>query len=194
MRAVETDLIDHLFALIDGADALYGGEAVTQRAHALQCAAIAARCHEPPAVIVAALFHDVGHLIHELGEDCAERGIDDTHEGMGARLLEPIFPPSVTEPVRLHVNAKRYLCATEPDYWATLSDASKTSLELQGGAYDGLAAASFINQPHAAAAVRLRRYDDLAKDPDAVTPQLDHYREAVERLALNRQNPDSNGR
>jgi phosphonate degradation associated HDIG domain protein len=154
---------------------MYGGEAVSQLEHALQCAALAESADSSPELITACLLHDLGHLVHNLGEDAADRGIDDRHEHRALGLLRSFFPPPVTEPIRLHVEAKRYLCATRPDYWAALSPASKTSLELQGGIFSLEAAAAFIQQPYAEDAAQLRIWDDLAKVPGQATPDLEHF-------------------
>ncbi|MEL6327140.1 MAG: phosphonate degradation HD-domain oxygenase [Cyanobacteria bacterium J06626_23] len=156
-------------------DARYGTEAVSQLQHALQSATLAMQAGAEPELITAALLHDFGHLVHTLGEDAAERGIDDRHEHRALGYLKTLFGPAVTEPIRLHVNAKRYLCAVDSSYWAALSPASKCSLELQGGIYSETEAAAFIEQPHAPAAVELRRWDDLAKVPDLHTPTLDAF-------------------
>lgn len=153
----------------------YHGEAVTQLQHALQCAAQAERASKSKALIAAALFHDIGHLAHRLGEDASERGIDDRHEDLGAAMLRQVFSPDVSEPVRLHVMAKRFLCHTNPAYEASLSEASVLSLQLQGGAFDAGQAHDFLSSPHADAAVQLRHWDDLAKNSLAVTPELGHY-------------------
>ncbi len=155
--------------------ARYGTEAVSQLQHALQTAAQAQQSEAGPALITAALLHDFGHLVHNLGEDAAERGIDDRHEYRALGYLKRLFGPAVTEPIRLHVNAKRYLCAVDSAYWASLSPASKRSLELQGGVFSQAEAIAFIAQPHAAAAVKLRRWDDLAKDPAQTPPALNSF-------------------
>lgn len=152
--------------------AWYGGESVTQTEHALQCAWLAEQAGEPPALVAAALLHDIGHLLEAPG-DGGDR--DRRHQDVAARALAQLFDPEVTEPIRLHVLAKRYLCAVDAAYLATLSPASVHSLELQGGPYDAGQARAFELLPHAQAAVRLRRYDDLAKVPGAVTPGLAHY-------------------
>ncbi len=168
----QVDIIAEL--LRERGRARYGTEAVSQLQHALQCAALAEREDAPSSLIAAALLHDVGHLVAD-DEAAAPRGIDMQHEDVAARYLARWFPPALVEPVRLHVPAKRYLCAVEPGYFETLSFASVRSLLLQGGVFDEAAANGFIVQPHAADAVRLRRWDDLAKDPAAVTPPLEHY-------------------
>jgi len=155
--------------------ARYGTEAVSQLQHALQSATLAMESEVGPELITAALLHDFGHLVHNLGEDAAERGIDDRHEYRALGFLKSLFGSAVTEPIRLHVNAKRYLCAVDNTYWDDLSPASKRSLILQGGIYSEAEAAAFIAQPHAPAAVALRRWDDLAKVPELVTPTLDAF-------------------
>lgn len=162
----------------------YGTEAVSQLEHALQCATLAEAAHSSPALIAASLLHDIGHLVHDLGEDAAERGIDDLHEHRATGLLKRLFGPAVAEPIKLHVNAKRYLCAVDPDYWSSLSPASKTSLELQGGIYSNAEAGAFISQPFAPDAVELRRWDDLAKEPQYKTPGLEHFIPVLESCLI----------
>lgn len=153
----------------------YGNEAVSQLEHGLQCATLAQENGESAELITACLLHDLGHLLHNLGEDAATRGVDDRHEYRAMGFLKRIFSDAVTEPIRLHVNAKRYLCAVDSHYWHELSPASKQSLELQGGIFSAAEAQRFIQQPHAPAAVKLRRWDDLAKQPDYLTPSLDEF-------------------
>ncbi len=155
--------------------AQYGGEAVSQLDHALQCATLAEQAGQPAELIAACLFHDLGHLVHHLGDDPARRGIDDRHEHRAIPVLKQMFPAAVTLPIQLHVEAKRYLCAVDDAYWAALSAASKRSLELQGGVFSAAAATAFIQQPHAQQAVQLRRWDDLAKVPNQDTPDLEHF-------------------
>ena len=154
----------------------YFGEAVTQLEHALQAAHLAETDGAPPALVAAALLHDIGHLLHSGGEDVADRGIDTRHERIGARWLSPRFGIAVSEPVRLHVAAKRYLCNVDPDYAGRLSAASVQSLELQGGPMSDGQARQFERQDHWREAVRLRRWDEDAKVPGLVVPDLDHYR------------------
>jgi phosphonate degradation associated HDIG domain protein len=179
-----------LVMLVDDADTLldlfarrgrdgYFGERVTQAEHALQAAALAEAEGAPPALIVAALLHDVGHLIHSGGEDIAERGVDARHEAIGAAHLARLFGPAVVEPVRLHVPAKRYLCAIDQAYWAELSPASKLSLELQGGIFSADEAEAFARRPHAQGAVRLRRWDDRAKIVGLKTRPVQAYRDLL---------------
>ncbi|MBI1349210.1 HD domain-containing protein [bacterium] len=156
-------------------DSQYGGEAVTQLEHALQAATLAEQQHASPQLITAALLHDVGHLLHHLSDDAPDRGIDDHHECSAEHLLCRWFPGSVTDPIRMHVAAKRYLCAVDPAYRATLSAPSLQSLQLQGGDMSPAEVADFTKMPHFEAAIQLRRWDDEAKVPGEPTPPLDHF-------------------
>jgi phosphonate degradation associated HDIG domain protein len=168
--------LHHLESLLTlKADGNYGLSAVNQRQHALQAAWLAERAGCPAPLIAAALLHDIGHLVHDLGENPAEEGIDDLHEARGHEFLAAWFGPEVTEPVRLHVAAKRYLCGTEPDYFSKLSKDSVRSLELQGGPMDAAEAAAFAALPESAAAVQLRRFDEQAKVKDLATPPVAHF-------------------
>lgn len=151
------------------------GEGVSQLEHALQCAACAERDGASPALIAATLLHDIGHLIHDLPEDIADRGIDAQHESLGSAFLSQYFGPEVTEPVRLHVAAKRYLATGEPGYFELLSPASVQSLHLQGGLMSAQERARFAAERFAADAVKLRRWDDEGKIVGARTPDLAHF-------------------
>jgi len=160
----------------------YGLEKVSQLDHALQCAALAEQEGAGLALIVAALFHDIGHLVDSGERNAVKRTVDDRHETKGVAILSRWFDTDVTGPVRLHVPAKRYLCAVEPDYYGALSFASQRSLEMQGNPFDHVAAEAFIEKPYAEDAVRLRRWDDRAKVPDLNVSALDHYRPYVKAL------------
>jgi phosphonate degradation associated HDIG domain protein len=170
----------------DKGDRAYAGEPVTQLAHALQTALLAESAGASPALITAALLHDLGHLVNDQGETPTLRGIDDRHEYVAIPRLRGLFAEDVLAPIRLHVEAKRYLCARGdgivdgPRYTAQLSADSLRSLALQGGPFDTAQADRFITQPHAADAVRLRRWDDLAKVAGMVTPPLAHYLRVAE--------------
>ena len=169
-------LCDELLAIYGGrATRRYGLAEINQLQHALQAAALAEQAGEEPSLIAAALLHDIGHMIHQLGDDPAARGIDDRHEEQGARWLARRFPESVSEPVRLHVPAKRYLCGAEPDYFARLSPDSVRSLQLQGGPMSADEKRMFDREPWAAEAKKLRRFDEGAKDPQAGTRSFEHY-------------------
>lgn len=154
---------------------LYGGEAVTQEQHALQAAHLAEIDGAPAHMIVAALLHDVGHLFDPEFDEVLKCSLDHRHEDLGAQFLERWFGTEVTEPARLHVAAKRYLCASRVGYIDTLSRSSMHSLELQGGPMSPEEAIAFEAQPHFRDAVQLRTYDDLAKDPHMQTPDINHF-------------------
>ncbi len=177
--------LDDIRTLFDRlGDEQYSGEPVTQLEHALQTAALAEGAGADDALVTAALLHDLGHLLHELGETPTLRGIDDTHQYHALPFLRGFFGADVLEPIRLHVDAKRWLCHAEPAYFDALSADSKRSLVLQGGVFDADAAARFAARPGAADAVRLRRWDDLAKGENLSTPALDHFLGRAQRIAL----------
>lgn len=178
MRAAQ--IIDDIFSVFRERGHKMYGEAVTELQHALQCATFAERAGEPPHVIAACVLHDYGHLCHELGEDIAEHGVDALHENIGADKLSKFFAPEVVEPVRLHVAAKRYLCWKEDGYLTGLSEASRRSLELQGGPMMDSEGQEFEQHPHYKAAVRCRRYDDMGKVTGMSTPDLEHFRPQLE--------------
>jgi phosphonate degradation associated HDIG domain protein len=160
--------------------AQYGREAVSQLQHALQCAHLAEQAGAAAELVTAALLHDLGHLVSTVTENRAD-GVDDLHQYLAIPFLRGVFPDSVLQPIGLHVDAKRYLCFADPLYHATLSPASQRSLVLQGGIFSKEDAAIFIAKPFATDAVNLRLWDDLAKDPKAVTPGWDHYAELMGR-------------
>jgi phosphonate degradation associated HDIG domain protein len=166
------------------ADGLYGLSDINQRQHALQTAWLAEKTGCPDALIAAGLLHDIGHLVHDLGEHPAEAGIDDRHEERGYEFLTAWFGPAVTEPVRRHVAAKRYLCATEADYFSKLSKDSVLSLSLQGGPMSASEVVAFDALPQSSAAVKLRRFDEQAKVRNLETPGVQHFLPAVERCLL----------
>ena len=159
----------------------YGLDDVNQLEHALQAAWHAERAGTGDALVTAALLHDIGHMVHDLGENPAAEGIDDLHEQVGCRFLERWFGPEVTEPVRLHVAAKRYLCGAEPDYAAGLSSDSVRSLALQGGPMDAAEQRAFLALPHSEAAVLLRRCDEAAKVAGLATPDVAYFLPAEAR-------------
>ena len=153
----------------------YGLSSVSQLQHALQAALLAEQTGGDAALVTAALLHDIGHMVHGLGEDPAADGVDDRHEELGRAYLAALFGPEVTEPVRLHVAAKRYLCATEPDYFGKLSPDSVRSLALQGGPMSAAEVATFDALPQSQDAVRLRRFDEAAKVEGLSTPPVAHF-------------------
>ena len=166
----------------------YLGEAVTQAAHMLQAADLAEQEGADDALVAAALLHDVGHFTGAVSGQHLMEGTDNRHSHGGADWLAQWFCPEVTEPVRMHVAAKRYLCAVEPGYADTLSPASVYTLGLQGGPMQGTELAEFAASTYAQAACRLRRWDDAAKDPDAAAPPFEHFRPLLAGL-VRQENP-----
>jgi len=160
----------------------YMGEAVTMSQHMEQSAACAAADGASDSLVIAALLHDIGHFIGEHPIDALEKGIDNNHETVGADYLQAHFPDSVSEPVRLHVTAKRYLCATDPEYFGRLSAASVNSLNVQGGPMDDAEVRAFEANPHHRQAVKLRLYDDDGKVAGLTIKPVTDYRETLESL------------
>ena len=162
----------------------YSGEPVTQLEHALQCAALAEAEGADDELVTAAFLHDLGHLLQDLGETPTLRGVDDVHQYAALPFLRGLFGERVLGGIQLHVDAKRYLCATRPGYHDALSEDSKRSLKLQGGTFSDEQAQTFIARSGAADAVRLRIWDDLAKTAGAPTPPLSHFMARARRCAL----------
>ena len=160
----------------------YLGEQVTMSEHMLQGAALAEREGAAEELVAAALLHDIGHYTSEFGEDSFDRGIDNRHDEAGARVLAPFFPPVVSEAARLHVAAKRYLCATDPGYFGRLSQASVHTLSLQGGPMSADEVRAFEASPFHAEAVRVRIWDEGSKVPGARTPSFAHYAPLLQRI------------
>jgi phosphonate degradation associated HDIG domain protein len=160
---------------------LYIGESVTVAQHALQSAHFARAAGASDALVVAALLHDIGHLVETVPDDIGDWETDAHHELVGSRWLAALFGPQVYEPVRLHVSAKRYLCATEPEYLRTLSMASVQTLKLQGGPMSAVEAAAFRSESYHSDAVMLRQCDDQAKVVNLKTPDFNHYRALIEQ-------------
>jgi [1-hydroxy-2-(trimethylamino)ethyl]phosphonate dioxygenase len=177
------DVAERLVAVYEVLGDGHYDEAVSQRQHAAQTAALARSAGASEALVVAALLHDLGHLLG--GEpESGPRERDMRHEVVASRFLGRWFGPEVTQPIRHHVAAKRYLCATEPGYHATLSPASVRSLELQGGVMSDAEVDEFERLPGAADAAMLRRWDDLAKDPDLVVDDVRSYLGVLSAMAV----------
>jgi phosphonate degradation associated HDIG domain protein len=186
-----TDPSDDILARLEdlferrGAEA-YLGEPVTVGQHMLQCAALARTEGAPDALVAAALLHDIGHLTGPPSTYGGEYTEDDTfdrrHQEAGAETLSPAFPPAVVEAVRLHVDAKRYLCATDPAYHDRLTPASQHTLSLQGGPMSPAEVAAFEARPHHAAAVQVRLWDDAGKDAALPTLSFADFRPLLRQL------------
>ncbi|MEP6548403.1 MAG: HD domain-containing protein [Gammaproteobacteria bacterium] len=161
----------------------YFGEDVSMTEHALQAAYFAQAAAAPLALVVAALLHDIGHLVEDVPDDLADWTSDAHHEQIGGQWLAKRFRPEVSEPVRLHVPAKRYLLATDEQYFAKLSPASVVTLKLQGGPMSTLEVAKFETERYAKDAVLIRQCDDQGKVAGLKTPGLADYRSMIETLA-----------
>ncbi|TKC81333.1 phosphohydrolase [Trinickia terrae] len=178
--ALSLDDIRSLFA--EHGAISYSGEPVSQLEHALQSGSLAEDEGASDELIAAAFLHDLGHLLNLHGETPTARGIDDLHQYFALPFLRPILPPAVLEPIRLHVDAKRCLCAIDATYFGRLSEDSVRSLELQGGVFSEEEAQSFLQLPYAQDALRLRRWDDRAKTAGKETPSIEHFLGVVERV------------
>jgi len=177
--------VDEIFAgYINKGSRAYGGERINQLEHALQTAMIAEQAGADASLIVASLLHDYGHLIHNFGDDVFRSGIDDRHEILGAEKLSAFFGDAVTMPIMMHVEAKRYLCAIDPQYAKNLSPASTWSLKLQGGPFTAIESDEFIRRPFADKAAKLRRWDESAKEYGLRTPNLEHFRPYLEACLI----------
>jgi phosphonate degradation associated HDIG domain protein len=160
----------------------YFGEGVSVTEHALQAARLAQLADAPPALVVAALLHDIGHLLADVPDDLDEWREDARHEETGGHWLAARFPPTVAEPVRLHVPAKRFLCATDPEYFSKLSPASVVTLKLQGGPMTPSEVDRFRAESYHRQAVQVRQWDDEAKVVGLVTPHIAAYGAQIEAL------------
>lgn len=161
----------------------YEGESVTQIEHAWQCGQLAKEFGASNSLQLAAWLHDLGHLLSKLEGTPTIDGKDDRHEVVGSKYLQCIFPDSVCIPIELHVDAKRYLVATEPEYRKMLSVDSIRSLQLQGGVMTEVECKKFMEKPYSLDAVLLRRWDDLGKKSDWKLPNVDQVLHEFEDLA-----------
>ena len=174
----------------------YFGEDVTKLQHAEQCAWHARQAGAGEELVLAALLHDIGHMLETADARRDERVGVINHDALGERwLLERGFSPRLASLVGAHVDAKRYLTATNPSYLGRLSNASRETLRLQGGPMDELSAASFAADPEVRDKLRLRAWDELAKDPSWRGPGIASYRDMLIRhlLAAEPQHVDIDG-
>ncbi len=160
----------------------YLGEPVTMAEHMLQGAHFAESANEPEAIIVATLLHDIGHFTSEFGTFSMDDTDDRLHEEAGAKVLEPFFPRLVVDCVRHHVAAKRYLCATRPEYFNRLSKASVHSLNLQGGPMSADEVDEFEKYANLADLIKVRHYDDAGKRADLTTKPFSYYAPMVQNV------------
>ena len=165
-----TGIADRLLdALARSGARRYGGEVVSELEHALQCAELARENAADEELQLACLVHDVGRyavdqsLVSDSTEPMRAGPRARGHHEVGAALIAPWVPERVAWCVRMHADAKRYLCATEPDYFGRLSAGSRNTLRLQGGVMAAAEIARLAGHPWLAAALALRRWDDDAK-------------------------------
>lgn len=167
-----------------GASEEYLGEDVKLVEHMLQCADLAKQSGASNELVLAALLHDIGHLLITDATEAHSSGIDAHHDEIGAQWVEERFPDSVSMPILLHVDAKKYLVATDSDYYEKLSQASKDTLKMQGGPLTLEEAAEFFALDGAKEAIQVRLWDDQAKVRDKPTSTIEEFREIIEALAL----------
>jgi len=181
--ATASSLAEVLALLRTAGERRYDGEPVSHREHALQCATLALDQGEPATLVAACLLHDIGHLLADADAPTTPTlaGVDDRHEVRGPAWLATLFPPAVLQPIRWHVDAKRFLAATEPGYLQALSADSQRSLALQGGPMDSAVRGRFLARPYAEEALRLRRLDEAAKRPGMATRPLEALAGVLER-------------
>ncbi|GDX92181.1 phosphodiesterase [Planctomycetia bacterium] len=158
------------------------GESVSEQEHALQTAEFARQYSEPDALVLSCLLHDYGHMLHDLGENIADQGVDARHEELGAWLLKDWFPEEILQPIRQHVASKRYLCWRNTQYRDGLSPSSQRSLQLQGGPMSEQEASEFEALQFFDQCVRLRLYDDMGKVPQMPTATIESYEPLIRQF------------
>jgi phosphonate degradation associated HDIG domain protein len=177
-------MISDLIALFENYGVEKYDENISQTEHAVQCALLAQQAHATDELVAAALLHDVGHLLQLQGNNRnADFSQDDLHENLGANFLSSTFGPNVTQPIALHVQAKRYLCSAIHSYQTELSAGSKRSLELQGGSMSDAESARFLQNEYSQDAVNIRTWDDLAKVENVISGQFADFVPLLKRVA-----------
>jgi [1-hydroxy-2-(trimethylamino)ethyl]phosphonate dioxygenase len=184
MHADSSSVLATIERLYTAHGTLVYGEQVNQIQHAMQCASLAQASGSTDAMVAAAMLHDIGHMLHGDAATALDTGEDDRHESLGADWLARWFGDDVVQPVALHVQAKRYLCARDPGYLEGLSRVSTRTLHLQGGPMQPAEAEAFERLPHARNAIDLRRWDDLGKKAGCETAPLSHFMTVIERCLL----------
>ena len=178
-----TNIVDFIGSIFEKrGDEEYLGEPVTMGQHMLQGATMAEKSREPDEIIIGTLLHDIGHFTSEFGAFSMEDTEDRYHEDAGAAVLEQFFPKIITDCCRHHVAAKRYLCATDPEYFQKLSTASIHSLNLQGGPMSEAELKDFEKNPNLKKILKVRLYDDAGKIPDMITPSFWHFAPLVQKM------------
>ena len=178
-----TNIVDFIGSIFEKrGDEEYLGEPVTMGQHMLQGATMAEKSREPDEIIIGTLLHDIGHFTSEFGTFSMEDTEDRYHEDAGAAVLDQFFPKIITDCCRHHVAAKRYLCATDPEYFQKLSTASIHSLNLQGGPMSEAELKDFEKNPNLKKILKVRLYDDAGKIPDMITPSFWHFAPLVQKM------------
>ncbi len=168
-------IVEHILDAFAKCGHLDYGENISMEEHMLQTAFLADENDEEDKVVVAALLHDFGHLICNMPNNTFEEGDDNYHEELGAKALQDWFEDDIVEAVRLHVDAKRYLCAANPEYKDKLSEASITTMAIQGGPMNKREMLAFRRKKGHRIAIRIRAYDDCGKMPEMRRPGLNYY-------------------
>ncbi|RVU31587.1 HD domain-containing protein [Neptunomonas marina] len=174
------NVIDEIVAIYAEHGEKTYGEGISQTEHAVQCAQLAVLAQQPPEMVTAALLHDIGHLIDEIHP---QHG-NFKHDKAGADYLQDLFPPAVTEPIRLHAQAKRYLCTMEQGYLETLSEASRYSLKYQGGLMTDEELDAFEDEPFFTESLQLRYWDDQGKDPELAAIPFSQFKDQMAQAML----------
>ena len=178
------EIIDKIIKKYQTNKNFYLGEKLTITEHMIQTAMLAEKNNSPQSLICACLLHDIGHFIIKDPDQLVSKSVDGKHEDIAFNFLKNYFKPEVTEPIKLHVNAKRYLCR-EKSYYNLLSKASKISLELQGGKMNNDEAQKFVLLKHHKDAITLRKYDDEGKIPNMKIKNINDYKELITIHLLN---------
>ena len=171
-------IVDEIINKYQNNNSLYIGEKVTMTEHMIQTAMLAEENHSSESLICACLLHDYGHFIIEDPDRLVSKSIDGKHEDIGFNFLNNYFRPEVVEPIKLHVQAKRYLCRKK-SYWNALSEASKVSLKLQGGIMSDTETEKFISLKFHYDSILLRKYDDEGKIPNFKIKKNEDYRNLI---------------
>jgi predicted HD phosphohydrolase len=171
----DNDVLQQISTAFEACGHLDYGERISMEEHMLQTAWIAERDGADIRTVVASLLHDYGHLVCNMPNNTFEQGDDNFHEDIGADAMSAWFDDDIVSAVRLHVAAKRYLCAANPGYFDKLSKASKVTLVIQGGPMSDGEMRAFESNPAHKLAIRVRVYDDQGKDPQLERPGLEHY-------------------
>jgi len=171
-------IVDKIINKYQTNNGLYIGEKVTMTEHMVQTAMLAEQNYSPESLICACLLHDYGHFIIEDPDQLVSKSVDGKHENIAVQFLKNYFKPEVVEPIKLHVQAKRYLCRNK-SYWNILSEASKISLELQGGIMNNEEAQKFTSLKFHKESIMLRKYDDDGKIPNIKTKKIEDYRDLI---------------